>query len=169
MAGCIYTIPARAGIDNKRVDKAVIQEKQMRIACYIRCNTTFDQVQRVLARIDFHCERFLNEASLLVTLRRQSFDLILVDTEFLDEQSFYSWLNCRTGEGTPLVLLSDAWNANQIAFALEAGADDFIRRPVDPVELTARLQAILRRYHKTSSRRTIELLEFKLDRDAGRA
>src|SRR4051812_20033844 len=98
----------------------------MRIACYIGCNATFDQVQKALARVDFHCERFLDEAALLLTLRRQSFDLILVDTEFLDEQSLHSWLNCRIGEGTPLVLMSAAWSASQVALALEAGADDFI-------------------------------------------
>jgi DNA-binding response OmpR family regulator len=140
----------------------------MRTACYIRCDAAYDQVQRVLETAGFHCERFLNETSLLLTLRRQSFDLVLVDTESLDERCFYSWLGCRTGEVAPLVLMSPASTGSQIALALDAGADDFIRRPIDPVELVARLHAVLRRFHKTNVRCTVELLGFALDRGACR-
>jgi DNA-binding response OmpR family regulator len=140
----------------------------MRTACYIRSDEAFDQVHEALERAGFLCERFLNETSLLLTLRRHSFDLVLVDTQFLDEKSFYSWLGCRTGETAPLVLMSPESSGSQIALALDAGADDFIRRPVDPVELVARLHAVLRRYHKTSVRCTVELLGFALDRGACR-
>jgi DNA-binding response OmpR family regulator len=140
----------------------------MRTACYIRSDAAFAEVQPVLETAGFDCERFLNETALLLTLRRQSFDLVLVDTESLDERSFYSWLGCRTGETAPLVLMSPASSGSQIALALDAGADDFIRRPIDPVELVARLHAVLRRYHKTTVRSTVELLGFALDRGACR-
>jgi DNA-binding response OmpR family regulator len=147
---------------------SVFREKCMHTACYIRCDEAYSQLQPVLETAGFVCERFVNETSLLLTLRRQSFDLILVDTESLDEKSFYSWLGCRTGETAPLVLLSPASSGSQIALALDAGADDFIRRPIDPVELIARLHAVLRRYHKTTVRSTVELLGFALDRGACR-
>jgi DNA-binding response OmpR family regulator len=142
----------------------------MRIACYIRCDTVFNEVQAVLARAHFECERFQSEIPLLRRMRRQGFDLILVDTEGdpLDEKRIYSWLNCRTGETTPVVLLSSAYCARTITLSLEAGADDFINRPVEPDVLIARLQAVVRRSSRKTTRRVIEMLDFTLDKDACR-
>ncbi|MDB5770733.1 MAG: DNA-binding response regulator [Burkholderia sp.] len=142
----------------------------MRIACYIRCDKVFSEMQEVLSRAGFNCEHFQSEIPLLRSLRRQAYDLILVDTEGdpLDEKRIYSWLNCRTGETTPVVLLSSAYCARTIALSLEAGADDFISRPVDPDVMVARLNAVLRRSNRKSPRRTAELLDFTLDKEAGR-
>lgn len=142
----------------------------MRIACYIRSDNVFDEVHGVLARAGFECERFQSEIPLLRRLRRQPFDLILVDTEGdpMDEKRIYSWLNCRTGETTPVVLLSSAYCARTIALSLEAGADDFISRPVDPDVLIARLHAVVRRTSRKTARRVVEMLDFTLDKDACR-
>jgi DNA-binding response OmpR family regulator len=142
----------------------------MRIACYIRCDKVFNEVQGVLSRAGFECEHFQSEIPLLRSLRRRGFDLIMVDTEgdVLDEKRIYSWLNCRTGESTPVVLLSSAYCARTIALALEAGADDYISRPVDPDVLIARLNAVLRRCSRKTPRRVVEMLDFSLDKDACR-
>lgn len=101
-------------------------------------------------------------------LRRDHFDLILVETtaEAHEDRSAYSWLNCRTGESTPVVMLSENASSAQVAEALEAGVDDVMRRSVDPVVLVARLQAILRRCNRSNTRRVIEMQGFTLDRDS---
>lgn len=142
----------------------------MNIACNIRCDMTFEQMRDVLARAGFTCERFLNETAMLRALRQQSFKLILVDTadSSVDDKGIYSWLNCRTGEATPIVMLSTAYDAGNVARALEAGVDYCIHHPVELGEMPARLHAILRRYGKTTNvRGTIETLGFKLDRELG--
>jgi DNA-binding response OmpR family regulator len=142
----------------------------MRIACHIRNDKVFVEIHATLARAGFDCERFQSEIPLLRRLRRQPFDLILVDTEGdpTDEKRIYSWLNCRTGETTPVVLLSSVYCARTIALSLEAGADDFISRPVDPDVLIARLHAVVRRTSRKSPRRVAEMLDFILDKDACR-
>lgn len=142
----------------------------MSIACYIHDDAVSQHVHGVLARAGFECERFLSETSLLRALKRRDFELILVDTgiEPPSEERVFSWLNCRTGETTPVVLLSFARSADQIAFALDAGADDFIAKPFDPVELIARLHAVLRRCNRPGVRRAIELVGFSLDRNSSR-
>jgi DNA-binding response OmpR family regulator len=147
-----------------------LQETEMRIACCIRCNTVSDDVQKVLLRAGFEWERFTDETALLRALRRSSYDLILVDTDAdsVEEKNVYSWLNCRTGESTPVVLLSSACSSQQIAHALESGADDFIARPYDPAVLIARLHAVLRRSNRSNSRRIIEIQGFMLDRTSCR-
>lgn len=142
----------------------------MQIACYIRCDATFRHVQTVLAHAGFDSIRFTSETALLRTMRRQDFNLILVETDnkAADDEGIYSWLNCRTGESTPVVLLSAVHNPNQVARALDAGADDCIQQPFESVELVARIHAILRRTNKKNTRRTIEALGFRLDQETYR-
>lgn len=143
----------------------------MRIACNIQCDSTFQQMRTVLGLAGFDCERFISETALLRMLRRETFDLILVDAaaESLEDGSVYSWLNCRTGESTPVVLLSPGCTPEQVVHALEAGADDFISSPCEPDLLVARLNAILRRTQRsgTGAKRSIAMHGFTLDRDAG--
>jgi len=139
----------------------------MNIACFIHDATVFDNAQSVLTRAGFVCERFLTEILLLRTLRRRGFDLILVDTGMNppSEERVFSWLNCRTGESTPVVLLSASRTADRVARALDSGADDFIATPVAPVELVARLHAVLRRCNRRNIQRAIDLAGFFLDRE----
>lgn len=142
----------------------------MQIACHIHDDAAFRNVQLALAHAGFGCDRFVSEIMLLRTLRRQKFDLILIDAtaDSFDENGIYSWLNCRTGESTPVVLLASACNDGEMVLALNAGADDLIPQSCEPVLLVARLRAILRRYHGTGSRRMLDVSGFSLDLEAGR-
>jgi len=142
----------------------------MHIACYIRCDATFRRVEQILARACFHSDRFVSEIALMRAARRRHFDLILVDTDGSsnDQESIYSWLNCRTGESTPVVMLAAATDSAGIVQALNAGADDCIAGQVDPEELIARLHAILRRCGNSAARPVIELNGFRLERQQGR-
>jgi DNA-binding response OmpR family regulator len=140
----------------------------MRIACNIRCNSSFGRVQEVLVGAGFDCTRFTTETAMIRALRRESYDLILIEAsaQAHDDRSAYSWLNCRTGESTPVVMLSENCTAAQVAVALEAGVDDIMGRSVDPAVFIARLNAILRRCNRTNTRRVVEMQGFVLDRDA---
>lgn len=142
----------------------------MNIACCFCDTKIFRRVQDILGKAGFDCEQFLSEVSLLRTLRRRSFDLILIesDGESPAEERIFSWLNCRTGESTPVVLLSASHSADRVAFALNAGADDFIATSFDAVELVARVKAVMRRYKHHDEHRTLTLAGFTLDLDARR-
>ncbi len=48
----------------------------------------------------------------------------------------------------------------------DAGADDYITKPIKPRLLVSRLKALLRRNRKTESTRTLETCGFCIDRDA---
>lgn len=140
----------------------------MNIACYISDEKMAEHIPAILARAGIGSECFASEILLLRTLRRRSFDLILVEpgSKATNEEGVFSWLNCRTGESTPVVLMSSMHNAERVALALNAGADDFISNSLDPIELVARINAVMRRCKRQDVHRTISLEGFLLDRDS---
>jgi DNA-binding response OmpR family regulator len=140
----------------------------MDIACYIRNSALFSQVQGILLHAGFDSEHFSSETSMLRTFRHKQFDLILIDMGESPAESdgIVSWLNCRSGDNTPVIVISMARTPEMVAFALDAGADDFIGKPVASVELMARIHALLRRSSPKGIRRVIELNGFTLDREA---
>lgn len=140
----------------------------MKIACHILNNSVLQQVRSVLVQAGMECENFPSETLLVRGIRREPFALILVDlhAESQDSESIFSWLNCRSGELTPVLILSPISRADFVATALNAGADDFIPRPFESVEMIARIHALLRRSGKKPARRMIDLAGFSLDREA---
>ncbi|WP_225772657.1 response regulator transcription factor [Pseudomonas sp. Marseille-Q5115] len=57
----------------------------------------------------------------------------------------------------PVVMLSARGEPLDRILGLELGADDYVAKPCDPRELTARLRAVLRRSHPTASTSQIEV------------
>lgn len=142
----------------------------MKIACCIRDEPSFREVHSVLSQHALGCERFSSDIALLRALRQHSFELVLVDigNGMQDSESIFSWLNCRSGDTSPVIAIGAQRNADLLAIALEAGADDFVGKPLEGVELIARINAQLRRSGRHQRRRTIEFGKFMLDREASR-
>jgi DNA-binding response OmpR family regulator len=138
----------------------------MNIACYIRNDKVLEHVRIVLPRAGMQIHPFDSENALLRTLSRQSFDLVLIDVpvEPLDDDTILTWLNCRAGNPTPVLIISPVRNAFVTALVLNCGADDFLVRPFEPVELIARIHAAVRRSDRKHARRVIELGGFSLER-----
>lgn len=142
----------------------------MKIACYIRNPAVADHVRLVLQRAGFEATLFPTDAALLRTVRRSAFELILIDigAEPRDDNSILSWLNMRTGDKTPVLILSPVRSPDLAALALNSGADDFLNRPFEAVELTARINALRRRCAPPNARRSLSFAGYVLDRDSGR-
>jgi DNA-binding response OmpR family regulator len=51
----------------------------------------------------------------------------------------------RSGNWTPVILLTQVGESGERAMALEEGADDYLNKPFDPHELVARIRAVMRR------------------------
>jgi DNA-binding response OmpR family regulator len=51
----------------------------------------------------------------------------------------------QAGNWTPIILLTQVGEASERAMALEEGADDYLNKPFDPMELVARIRAVVRR------------------------
>lgn len=52
------------------------------------------------------------------------------------------------GRAIPLIMISQAKDRGDVLAGFAAGTDDYLTKPFEPQELVARMNAVLRRYHK---------------------
>src|SRR5579884_2429835 len=72
----------------------------------------------------------------------------------------------RSGDRTPILMLTARAAVEDRVDGLEAGADDYLVKPYDVRELRARLQAIMRRHIDGVDGRVLRFAELELDPDA---
>jgi DNA-binding response OmpR family regulator len=142
----------------------------MKIACCIANAAVSANVSAILAGANHECVLVDGEAALLRTVRRSGFDMILIDigAHPRDDNGILAWLKLRTGDRTPVVILSPLHSPELAALMLNSGADDFIPRPFEAVELTARIEALRRRCMPANAHRIIRFAGYQLDRDSAR-
>jgi DNA-binding response OmpR family regulator len=75
----------------------------------------------------------------------ESPDLIIADTSLKDMDSLDFVSKIREFSDIPLVFLYDQDSDLDRAKGLEAGADEYVNKPISPLELMARVEALLRR------------------------
>jgi two-component system, OmpR family, alkaline phosphatase synthesis response regulator PhoP len=75
-----------------------------------------------------------------------SFDLILLDVMLPRKDGFAVARELRrAGVKTPIILLTARAQESEKVLGLELGADDYVTKPFSPMELCARIKAVLRR------------------------
>ena len=84
------------------------------------------------------------------SLRARAFELILCDVTPLQLNGVQVCRELRgVGVTTPVIVLSPLRDPIDAVVALELGADDFVRKPYQPRELIARMEAQLRRQQRS--------------------
>ncbi len=88
-----------------------------------------------------------NEA--LLYIKQNSYALIIMDIMLpgLDGFSLIEYVP----EDTPLIFLTAMGNLSDRVKGLKLGADDYIVKPFETVELLARIEAVLRRTHRSTN------------------
>lgn len=79
---------------------------------------------------------------------RLSPQLVLLDILLPFYTGFYWCSKLRKITSVPIVFLSSASDNMNIVTAINMGGDDFIAKPVDPMVLSAKVQAVLRRSYE---------------------
>lgn len=84
--------------------------------------------------------------------------LVLLDI-MLPQYNGYHWCEeIRRISTVPIIFISSASDNMNIVMAMNMGGDDFISKPVDPIVLTAKIQATLRRTYEIGN--NVPTLEF---------
>jgi DNA-binding response OmpR family regulator len=89
----------------------------------------------------------------LAAFDRDEPDLVIVDLRLPDIQGFDVCRTIRAKSIVPIMIVTAQTDTYDLVAGLEAGADDYVTKPVVPKELAARIRALLRRVHlhETSS------------------
>ena len=82
--------------------------------------------------------------------RRRPADTVLIDLMLPGMDGYECIRRMRRGDDVPIVVVSARDDTHDIVAALEAGADDYIVKPVAVKELAARLRALRRRARAAS-------------------
>lgn len=80
-----------------------------------------------------------------------SFDLVLLDLRLPDLSGFEVCRLLRAKSLVPIIIVTAQTDTHDLVAGLEAGADDYVTKPVIAKELAARIRAALRRTTLTSS------------------
>jgi two-component system KDP operon response regulator KdpE len=79
-------------------------------------------------------------------VERESPDLVLLDIGLPDRDGFEVLRELRTFSDVPVVMLTARDDAMDKVKGLELGADDYVTKPFNHLELMARVRAVLRRH-----------------------
>jgi DNA-binding response OmpR family regulator len=74
-------------------------------------------------------------------------DLVLLDLRLPDMSGFDVCRSMRAKSTVPIIMITAQTDTHDMVAGLEAGADDYVTKPVIPKELAARIRALLRRVH----------------------
>ena len=72
-------------------------------------------------------------------------DLVLVDIGLPGIDGFEVCRELRRGSDVPIIMVTARDDTHDVVAGLEAGADDYVTKPIAPKELSARIRALLRR------------------------
>lgn len=100
-----------------------------------------------LTNAEYSVDCYADAASFLRAMRRESFDLYVLDWVLPDLSGIevLKKLRSEMSDFTPVVIVTAKNEEQSIVRGLEAGADDYLVKPVRQAELVARLAAIFRR------------------------
>ena len=83
----------------------------------------------------------------LAAFRSNEIDLVLLDLRLPDLSGFDVCRALRAESIVPIIMITAQTDTHDMVAGLEAGADDYVTKPVVPKELAARIRALLRRVH----------------------
>lgn len=100
---------------------------------------------------------------------RESFDLFVLDWQVPDVSGteVLLWLRSKVSQKVPVLFVTVRDSEQDIVFALEHGADDYMIKPARKQELLARVHALLRRAYPQAEEKQFSCPPFDIDLERG--
>lgn len=119
----------------------------MRLAALDDDASQLDLIQRSVRSIGYECQLFERGQALLRELRRDSFDLLIVDWQLPDiaGPDVVRWVREHHEHAMPILFLTNRSEERDVVEGLGCGADDYMLKPIRVHELMARVKALIRR------------------------
>jgi DNA-binding response OmpR family regulator len=104
-----------------------------------------DLLALYLAPKGYVCIKMSSAADAIHYLETEAVDLIILDVMMPDMDGWDACKEIRKKYNIPIIMLTARSDKIDVVKGLKLGADDYISKPFDEEELTARIEAVLRR------------------------
>lgn len=128
------------------MNKILIVEDEKPIADLIYLNLT---------DAGYQCEKVHDGLKAADLIEQNRYDLILLDI-MLPGANGYEVMEYVKEYETPVIFLTAKADVKDRVKGLKLGADDYLTKPFEIVELLARVETVLRRYHKNETKLTVD-------------
>jgi len=129
----------------------------MRIAVLDDDHAQLEFASAALGTVGHTCTVFTQARALIHRLQRETFDLVTLDWNIGDMQGdeVLTWIRQHCVASLPVLFMTGRSHESDIIDMLNAGADDYLVKPVSAPVLIARITSLLRRayQHKQSATR----------------
>jgi DNA-binding response OmpR family regulator len=100
---------------------------------------------------------------------RESFDLFILDWQVPDVSGVevLQWIREKISDRLPILFVTIRDSEEDIVFALQQGADDYVVKPPRRQELLARVSALLRRAYPREEQKLLSFPPFEIDKQLG--
>ncbi len=119
-----------------------------------------DLIRMNLVKAGYHCKCAFDGNTAADILSQESFDLVLLDI-MLPGINGWELLDYIKTLEMPVIFITAMGELDDRVKGLRAGADDYITKPFEIVELLARVETVLRRYNKADDK--ISILDVDID------
>jgi two-component system OmpR family response regulator len=120
-------------------------------------------VRHYLQRDGFDVEEAADGAEALAILDSTKLDLVVMDIMMPHVDGWALCREIRERSQLPVLMLTAKGETSQKIKGFHLGADDYMVKPFEPLELVARVKALLRRY-RIAAEQTVQVGELYLDR-----
>ncbi|PAB61096.1 response regulator transcription factor [Anaeromicrobium sediminis] len=135
------------------MSKILIVEDELPISDLINLN---------LRMINYETKQVYDGNEALEIIEKENFDLIILDV-MLPKLDGFSVMEKIKNKGIPVIFLTAKDSILDKVKGLKSGADDYMVKPFESIELLARVEVVLRRYGKKSGILRFKDLEINLN------
>jgi DNA-binding response OmpR family regulator len=109
-----------------------------------------DAIEIYLEQDGFEVEKAYDGEEAISILKKEKIDLMIVDVMMPKLDGIRTTLQVRKESSIPIIILSAKTEDADKILGLNVGADDYVTKPFNPLELVARVKSQLRRYNMFS-------------------
>lgn len=114
-----------------------------------------DMVKRLLLKNNYEVATAYSGSEAVLILEKETFDLVLLDLMLPGIAGEEVLAHLRENADIPVIGISAKTDLDSKVSLIKNGADDYITKPFDNKELMVRMEAVLRRYKKSSQDDTL--------------
>lgn len=107
-----------------------------------------DAIEIYLVQEGYHVIKAYNGEEALDIIGKEEIHLLIIDVMMPKMDGIHATLKVREKSSIPIIILSAKTEDTDKILGLNIGADDYVAKPFNPLELVARVKSQLRRYTK---------------------